>query len=152
MASIIELSDAQAWIDQVGNKLPLASLDDALVSSLAEQLKGRLGQQYNVEAWTNTNNTPALIKKILGMQYIGWHYQRVFANDTDNVSNYGARLLEEAEKLIVALTTGVLTVTDVLPVQLGTPAFYPTNASSALDPTTDDPSLGGPVFALGTIW
>lgn len=139
---IIEISDAKAWADTPMGKLPMEELDDALVASLSTQLLARLASIYKVNEWTDHEHTPSLIKKILGMQYVGWYYERTYADNQDE-SNYGTRLLASAETLIVGLVDGSLSLTD-LP------------EGSQLDPNLGLPGFlhdeVGPVFAMGQIW
>lgn len=152
MASLIGIGDAKAWVDSAGQHLTIASIDEDLSSALEAALLARLSNQYDVSTWTTAANTPALIKKVLGMQYVAWLYEKIFSSANDT-SNYGTRLLAAAERIIVGLEGGTITLeVDPLPGVSSSPSFYPNNASSAQLPTAADPSLGGPVFALGQIW
>lgn len=151
MASLIGLSDVTGWLDTASEKITITAIDEALSSSLEETLKASLASQYDTSTWTSSGTTPSLIKKILGMQYIGWLYQKIYSGDNDG-SDYGDMLLAEAGKLITSLAAGSITLESITPLGTSAPAFFPTDASSAQVPTDDFPSFGGPTFTLGQIW
>jgi hypothetical protein len=154
---LIELNDAVGWADTVNGKFPsMAELDGNLALSLQEVLIGQLSSTFNTALWVSPATTPSLIKKILGMQYTASAFERMYADDND-ISNYGTRLLQQADKLIQGLIAGNITLTDlsdtdVVAAGIGQPAFFPTNASSAQEPTKDFPSFGGPAFTIGELW
>lgn len=143
MAGIIELADVTGWIDPSTEKLVITQLDDALSISLSTILLASLSGIYDVSAWTDPSTTPSLVKKILGMQYIGWLILRIYAEDEDS-SAYAEKLIAEADTLIAGLTSGAIAITDIPVVvsDLRTPSFYP-NGKDLCD---------GPVFKMGEIW
>lgn len=144
--------DANAWTDKA--KLNLTALDSELETSVASQVLGRVSQIYDVSGWTDQNSTPELIKSIIAMMYVAWHFQRVYSEDTD-ISNYGILLMDRAEALLDGIVSGVSTIVGVTPLggaDTATVSFYPTDLSSAQTPTFDDPSLGGPRFTVGHLW
>lgn len=147
----IKLEEANAYAD--GNKLKFDELDAELEASSASQVLSRIGQVYDASTWVDEDTTPNLVRKIIAMTYVAWFYQRVYSEDED-VSNYAAWLLAQADKLTEGITSGTLVLPDVVvsPINPDQPIFYPTDASSAQRPTYADPSLGGPVFSMGRIW
>jgi|SRR5882757_2626808 len=148
----ITVEEANAWAEKT--KLNFGELDSELESSQATQVLSRVSQVYDVSSWVTPGTTPGLIRKIVSMLYVGWYYERTYSEDTV-ISNYGMLLINQAENLIMGIISGAITLPDVPPgtdLGLSQPAFYPTDASSALQPTTDDMSLGPAKFTMGTIW
>lgn len=153
--ALIELADATAWADTTSGKFPgMSQLDAALVAAIQSQVLSQLANIYPVVKWIDVASTPTLVKSIIGMLYTASMYDRVYAND-DDTSNYATRLQDAAAKLLQGLISGNLALTDLPAIDATTtqlPAFYPTNASSVLEPTVDNPSLGPAVFSMGTLW
>lgn len=148
----IALEDATAWADQV--KLRLDDLDNDLEGQQADQVLAGVAQAYNTSTWTDDSNTPALIKKIIAMMYVGWLYQRTYSEDS-NINAYGLLLLSQAQNLINGIANGTIVLPDApegSSSNVSLPEFYPTDTSSAMRPTFADPSLGGPAFSMGQIW
>jgi len=148
----ITVEEANAWADH--SKLNFGELDSDLEASQATQVLTKVSQVYDVSSWITPGTTPALIRKIISMLYVGWYYQRTYSEDA-NVNSYGLLLINQAENLIAGIISGAITLPDVPPgTDLGfsQPVFYPTDASSALQPTDDDPSLGPAKFSMGRIW
>lgn len=150
--SYITVEQANAWTDKF--KLNLDVLDSELEDSVAVQVLAKLAAAYDVSGWADTLTTPALVRKIIAMYYVGWYFERTYSEDQE-VNDYGLLLLEQAEKLIAGIIDGTLTLPEV-PVEqqgaLGRPLFYPTDASSAMEPSYEDSSLGGSKFSMGTLW
>jgi len=88
------------------------------------------------------------------MRYASWLYDRAYSEDSEP-SNYGALLRTEADKLLMGLIDGSIVIPN-LPTDvdrtLGSPGFYPTDDSSALEPTVDDTSLGAAKFSMGQVF
>jgi hypothetical protein len=85
------------------------------------------------------------------MFYAGYYYLRTYSEDEDT-SNYGMFLIRQAQTLLSGLIAGTIAITELPTSDVGQPAFYPTDASSAQCPTREDPSLGGAKFSMGTIF
>jgi len=147
----ITVQQAQAWAEQ--SKLALGSLDLELEDQVATQVLGRVAQAYDVSSWTDDTTTPDIVRSAIAMTYVSWFYSRQYSEDEPNTNEYAIRLLAMAEDLIAGIITGAIEVPEE-PIQtdLGEAAFYPTDASSAMEPTLDDSSLGGPVFSMGTVF
>jgi hypothetical protein len=148
----ISVADAQAWAELT--KLTLSALDADLEAQVSTQVLSRIAQAYDVSGWTTTSNTPKLVKNIIAMTYVSWLYSRQYSEDETGSNEYAIRLLAYAETLILGIISGANDL-DETPEQVGpttVPLFYPTDASSALEPSTDDPSLGPAKFTMGTVW
>jgi hypothetical protein len=149
----IDIQEAQAWSEQT--KLNLgSSLDGELEASIATQVISRIAQVYDVSSWVDNTTTPKLVRSIIGMLYVAWVYSRQYSENVGpGVVTYGDLLRQNAENLVVGIVTGAIALADAVPPSdTGTPVFYPTDASTALAPTADDPSLGPEKFTMGVIW
>lgn len=149
--SYITKEGVNAWAD--GSKLSLTVLDGELETSVASQVLARVSQAYDVSSWTDSSNTPQLIKSVMAMMYMGYYYQRVYSEDTQ-LNNYGIYLIERAEKMLDNIVTGVVDI-GVIPIggaDTMTASSFPNDLSSANEPTMDNPSFGGPKFTMGQIW
>lgn len=152
MSFHINIEEANAWSDKV--KLNFGDLDVELESSQSTQVLARVSQIYDVTSWVSPSTTPSLIRKIIGMLYTGWYFQRTYSED-ENVSTYGLLLINQAEELILGIISGSVTLPDAPPgtdLQNSSPLFYPNDASSALEPTINDTSLGPEKFSMGKVW
>jgi len=147
----IEVADAQAWAEAL--KLPISALDVNLEDSVATTALAKLGVAFDTTSWVSPAATPDIVRKIIAMQYVASYIHRAQSSEED-LNEYALWLWANAESLIEGLIAGTLVIdpTDPTPDDPSTPLYYPTDASSAQQPTADDPSLGGPAFTLGAIW
>jgi hypothetical protein len=145
----ITVKMAQAWVD--GTKLTVSALDLDLLDLLESEILGRLNSAFDTSVWTDETTTPKLIQAIITKMYIAWVYDRAYSEDIEQGSNYADRLKQNAEGLIVGLLDGTIELPGVEDIA-GSPVFYPTDASSALVPTFDDPSLGPAQFSMGMMF
>jgi len=145
----ITAEEARAWAD--GTKLTVAALDTDLEEQLAEEVIQRLAGSFTVTTWLDEVTTPKLVRVIIAKLYMAWTYDRSYSEDIEEGSNYAARLKANAELLIAGLIDGTIPLPDATPgaSSTGQVAFYPTDASSAQQPTFDDPSLGPAQFSMG---
>jgi hypothetical protein len=152
MAARISLAEAQAWLEQT--KLVLPSLDASMEAQISSQILGRLSAAYPAEVatWTTEANTPQLVRSIISMFYAGWFYDRQYSENPED-NSYADRLRAWAEQLLMGLLEGTIDIPEV-PGQpaIGEPAFFPTDTSSANEPTDDNPSDGGPKFLMGKVF
>lgn len=151
MAYIV-VADVQAWAEP--SKLALTTLEVPLHEATSAEVIGRLAGSFVTTTWTDNTNTPNLVRKIMAMMYVAWYISRTYASD-EGRSDYGMRLRGMANDLIEGLIRGtIILVDDLNPANAadGTAQFYPNDASSALEPTIDDRSLGGPAMTMGVIW
>ena len=138
--------EAQAWAE--GTKLRVSSLDLNLLAHIEAEIIGRLQSAFDTSTWLNNTSTPDLIRTIIAKTYICWLYDRQYSEDIEAGNNYADRLKANAELLMTGLLNGTIDLPGVPPIT-GSPVFYPTDASSAQDPTFDDPSLGPAAFSMG---
>lgn len=151
MAYIV-LAEPQTWAE--ASKLTMTALDEGLTDTIATEVLARLAGIFDTSPWVDTTTTPKLVRKIIAMKYVGWYINRTYSSD-EGMSLYAWRILQMADNLISGLIDGsIILVDDTNPANAlsGTAQFYPTDASSALEPTIDDMSLGGPSFTMGVIW
>ena len=154
MARIL-VEDAQAWVE--GTKFtipdPLPSTDANLLGQIEAEVIGRVSSAYADEypTWTDSTNTPALVKVAIAKMFVAWMYRKQYSEDLgEEDAAYAAKLEMNAESIISGLTDGTIDIpgggTDIGPI------FYPTDASSAMVPTHDDPSLGPAKFSMGMVF
>jgi hypothetical protein len=150
--STITVQDAQAFAEKT--KLDLGdALDGDLEILVSAQVMGMLSQRYTTTGWTSPELTPRLVRSIVAMQYTARFYMRTYSED-EGVSEYGNKLLNDSQALIAAIIAGAVNIPEI-PIEdttVGQPVFYPNDASSALEATLADPSLGPAKFTMGTIW
>ena len=144
----ITVGQAQAWAE--GTKLNVAALDVELEGHLATEVIVQLQSAgYDVSTWIDAASTPKLVRTIISKLYVAWIYDRQYSEDiTAEGSEYSMRLRANAEALLTGLVSGIIELDSVTAVA-GEPIFYPTDASSAQEPTEDDPSLGPAAFSMG---
>lgn len=145
----IQLADAQGWVEST--KLTLPSLDVALLNQLEEEIISRLHTAYDTTLWLDPVTTPAIVKVIIAKTYAAWVYDRQYSENQDQGNDYAAMLRMNAEMLITGLIDGTIDIPGVSPIG-GIPSFYPNDASSTLDPTPEDPSLGPAKFSMGKMF
>lgn len=144
---LITPSDAQGWGERT--KLDLSTLDASLLTQIEAEVLGRLNSAYDTTVWTSDSNTPALIKVIISKMYVSWFYDRQYSENQDQGNDYAALLRQNAEMLITGILDGTIEIPGLPTTGSGTPSYYPNDASSALEPTADDPSLGPAKFSMG---
>lgn len=145
----IVLADGQAWAEST--KLPFSSLDTNLLNQVETQVITKLtscGVDTDIIAtWTNPTNTPEIVKSIIAMSYVAWYYDRQYSEEQTEGNDYAALLREHAKMLLQGICDGTIEIPDV-PSLAGKPAFFPTDESSASQPTELEPELGGPYFNM----
>lgn len=151
--SNIDIQEARAWTEKT--KLDLGtSLDDELEGSIASQVIGQIAQVYETSGWVDSSTTPKIVRSIIAMLYVSWYYSRTYAEDVGpGVTTYGELLRQRAQALIADIIAGNIVLDDLgTSEDVGSPAFYPTDTSTATDPTYEDSSLGPEKFTMGVIW
>lgn len=145
----IEASDAKGWGEPT--KLDLSTLDLFLLEQIETEVIGRLNVAYTTTTWTDYTNTPSLVKVIIAKSYVSWFYDRQYSENQGEANEYATMLRANAEMLIVGLVNGTIELpsSEAPSTGAGRPAFYPNDASSALEPTPDDRSLGPAKFSMG---
>jgi hypothetical protein len=147
----ITVDGAQGWADR--SKLTLSTLDLSLLDSIETEVLTRLSSAYDTSTWLDTTNTPPIVQVVICKYYVSWVYERAYSENQDSGSDYAAMLRMNAEMLITGLIDGTIDIPGVTPIGSGGgPAYYPNDASSALEPTFDDPSLGPAKFSMGRVF
>lgn len=142
--------DAQGWAEST--KLDLSTLDDSLEAQISTEIISRLASVYTTTSWVDENTTPDLVKVIIAKTYVAWFYDRAYSENQDEGNDYAALLRGNAEMLMTGLLDGTIDIPGVTPVGSGVPGYYPNDASSALTPTAEDPSLGPAKFSMGKVF
>lgn len=147
----IHFKEAQAWAERT--KLDLGtSLEGELEGQLSTQVLARVATAYDVSGWVSEATTPALIRTAIAMRYVAFIYARTYSNDTDG-DTYSTLLLQGSDAIIQNIIDGITPIDGVDPIaDLSEPVFYPTDLSSASEPTPEDPSLGPAKFSMGQIF
>jgi hypothetical protein len=150
--SIITKEDAQAWV--TSERLTITTIDADLEQQIVDIVMARIAPAYDVSSWTSSVTTPKLVRTIIATMYMSWLIHRYYAESEPDSNEYALRLAAIAEANILSILNGtaVLTEETDAPATTGSPAFYPTDASSAAIATSDDRSLGGPAFSMGQLW
>lgn len=149
MARIL-LSDAQGWAEST--KLPLSSLDVSLLDQIESEVLARVSSAYDTSTWLDAATTPTVIKVIFAKTYVAWVYDRQYSENQTQGNDYAMLLRQNAEMLITGLIDGTINIPGVIPTGSGIPSYYPNDASSAMPPTIDDPSLGPAKFSMGKVF
>lgn len=149
MARIV-LADAQGWVEPT--KLTLSSLDSALLNQIEGEVLARLATVYDTSTWLDDLTTPLVVKVIIAKTYAAWLYDRQYSENQTSGNDYAAMLRANAEMLITGLIDGTIDIPGVSAIGSGVPSYYPNDASSLLEPTADDPSLGPAKFSMGKVF
>jgi hypothetical protein len=137
----IEVKDARAWThsDKRLFEGDDATVNTDLVGQVAEQVLSRLRDDFDVEAWQDSANTPALVKSVIAMIYVAWEYDKAYST-SDETSAYAQLLRAQASSLIDGLVSGAVDLDEEdqseEKIELGLPGFEETE----------------PVFMMGTVW
>lgn len=150
--SNITVGEAQAWAQE--NKLDLGNaLDGELEVQVSSQVLARVATAYDTSSWVTADTTPQLIKTICAMYYVAWMYEKLYSDDNSDENAYAQRLMERADAMLQNILDGDTPLPGIPPTNDQTqPAFYPTDISSATEPTIDDPSLGPAKFTMGSVF
>jgi hypothetical protein len=143
----ITLQDAKAWTEKT--KLAIGDFDDALLEHSENVIIGRLNGTFDTTTWLDEATTPDLIRTIISMRYVASLYRRSYADDAENPSSYPFWLEQQLADLLEGLLDGTIDLPELPANSTGTIGFYPTDASSAMEPTSYDSSLGPNTFSMG---
>lgn len=155
MARITE-ADAQGWVE--GTKftiqVPFSVTAAEQLSQIETEVLGRVSAAYpaaTVATWVDELTTPELVKVAIAKLFVAWMYRKQYSESiVDTDASYAALLEANAETIIMGLADGTIPIPGVTS-NIG-PVFYPTDASSAMSPTRDDPSLGPAKFSMGMVF
>lgn len=105
----VTLAEVQSWTSTT--KVKLSSIVADIMQQISSEVIGRLGTRYVVKSWVSPSTTPAVVRKVICMKYVGWYYLRQFA-EADAENAYGMRLLLEADSLLGEILNGSLILVD----------------------------------------
>lgn len=150
----ITLLEAQAWVE--ATKFTIADITSSpnvdLLLEIEEEVIARVSSAYDTSGWTDATNTPKLVRVAIAKKFVAWAYRRAYSESIGEVdANYSLLLDVNAETIIQGIVDGSIEIPNIT-VVVGEPIFYPNDASSSLDPTTDDPSLGPSKFSMGQVF
>lgn len=148
--TVITIEDVRGWVETT--KLNILSLDLNFLPQIEAEIFARLGTVYDVTPWLDPDSTPMIVRVIVTKTYSAWIYDRAYSENQGTNNEYATMLRANAEMLLIGLIDGTIEIPGVTPISSPNPAFYPNDASSALDPTSDDPSLGPAHFSLGKVF
>jgi hypothetical protein len=149
--SHITVANAQAWTEKT--KLDLgATLDGELEDQLSLQVLAKVAGTVDTSTWVDQSTTPRIIKSVIAMLYAATWYRRTYSEESDTPT-YADILQGMAENLLEGILAGTVDIVEITTDDTISEAqSYPTDTSSALSPTVDDPSLGPNAFSMSTIW
>lgn len=153
----ITVQEAQAWVENtkftIGNNGAFKTQDLNLLTQIEEEVLARIASAYDTSTWINSATTPHLVRVAIAKKFVAWMYRRQYSEDLpDADAAYSALLDVNAETIIVGIVDGVIEVPGLPGESTQTPGFYPTDASSALEPTWDDMSLGPNQFSINQVF
>jgi hypothetical protein len=152
----IASADAQAWVDRGRLRIDDSFLgnDTILLTQVESTIISRLSGFFNTATWVDSASTPQLVRTIISMTYVAAVYRRQLSEITapTGFRTYPDWLEQNALLLMQGAIDGTYDIGVVPTGPGGQPAFYPTDESSALEPTSVDPSLGDAHFSMGTVF
>lgn len=152
MARITQ-EQVNAWTEKTKFRVTITGTDEDLLTQLEEEVLVRIAVAYETAGWTNSTNTPLIVQVAIAKLFVAWAYRKAYSESLeDEDAVYAAKLELNAETIISAIANGDIEIPGETPVGGSTPSFYPTDASSAMEPTHDDPSLGPARFSMGAVF
>lgn len=148
--TVITVDDVRGWVEVT--KLNIESLDLKFLPQLEAEVFARLGTVYDVTGWVDPTSTPLLVRVIVTKYYAGWIYDRAYSENQSQSNEYAEKLKNNADMLMMGLIDGTIELPGITPISAPDPVYYPTDASSAQEPTFEDPSLGPARFSLGKLF
>lgn len=146
----ITVEEVRGWVEVT--KLNIQDLDLNFLPQLETEVLTKINTVYDTTTWVDPASTPALIRVIITKLYAGWIYDRAYSENQSEANPYAAMLKENAGMLLQGLIDGTIELPGVTPTSSPNPSFYPNDASSALEPTSDDMSLGPAKFSMGKVF
>lgn len=115
MASLAELTDINVHLPE--DKLVVLDADDSELQLDAERtVKARLSGTFSpvtLASWTDSTNTPATIKEIIGKLIAAKVYARAFSSEVGGVPEYAQWLYDQAMDLLDGIILGTITLPEV---------------------------------------
>jgi len=137
----ISIDDAKAWVEE--SKLDPQALDLDHLDQIETELLVRIASIYDVSLWIDKTSTPRIIQVIISKFYVGWLYDKFYSENQGEPNKYSQLVKANAQSLLDGILSGVIEIPGVPAVNPVTAAFYPNDASSAINPDTGyyDPNL-----------
>lgn len=150
----ITLAEAQAWVE--GTKFTIAAINTSpnsdLLAQIEEEVIARVASIYDTSTWTNDTTTPRLVRVAIAKKFVAWMYRRQYSESiTEQDAAYALLLEANSETIVAGLVDGSIELPGV-DSTTDEPGFYPTDQSSQMEPTFDDPSLGSAKFSMGMVF
>jgi hypothetical protein len=148
----VTVPELQAWVE--GTKFtivtPLSATNTQLLLQIEEEILSRVANAYDTSTWVDETTTPRLIRVAIAKKFVAWAYRRQYSESLgEDDATYAALLEANSEMIIQGILDGSIEIPDLPPSFTTGLSFYPTDASSALSPTPEDPSLGPEKFSMG---
>lgn len=157
----ITVQEAQGWVegtkfavfDALGQGDTFATNDTNMLNQIEVEVLARVAVAYDTSGWTNSTNTPELIRVAIAKKFVAWLYRRQYSESiAEDDAAYAALLDSNSELIIQGIVDGTIEIPSLPSSATSTPLFYPTDASSAMEPTVDDSSLGSNKFSMGMVF
>jgi hypothetical protein len=149
----ITLNQVKAWAEPT--KFSIVALDTDLLAHMEEEVLDRLRsvEGTDVDSWVDASTTPVLVQTIISKKYFAILYSRQYSEDNGPKENvYAAKVDANAEMLILGILAGTIVIPGTVTSPNTSPGYYPTDVSSAQDPTDDDMSLGPAKFSMNQVF
>lgn len=151
----ITVEQAKAWLEPTKLQHP-DNLDEELLGHVETEVLARITSAYSTTTWVDSSTTPLIVQTIISKMYASFYYSRAYSEDNGtNDNTWATKLQANAEMLITGIVAGTIEIPEVGTSTIQQPAFYPTDASSAMDPRDnngDDTSVGPSYFSMGTVF
>lgn len=149
MAELVQLAEVQQWLELT--KLQLNVIDAALADTAQTQVLSSLQNIYSTSGWTDSDTTPALVRKIISLYIAGWSYARQYSEATaENRNVYASWLCQRADMLLAGLIAGTLTLAEVPDSSTNNePSFWPNDTTGAVQQYDSAGNAIGDEFSEG---
>jgi len=153
MPTRITPADVQVWLEPT--KLRIDSGDSLAEENAASEIVlSKLTTRFDISDWTDTTDTPDLVRQIIAMLVASFRYNSIYSETEDAGNPYADKLKDMADNLIMGILDGSIDLIDE-PLQgpgvTGTLEFFPTDKTGSNDLTPFGPEEGVR-FKIGTVF
>ncbi len=134
----VTVAEVQAWLDP--DKIDLADNDTLPEEEhVSNFVLSRLAQVFDTSGWTNSSNTPMLVKTIISGITAGRRYNKVYSETEDAGNRYANKIEAIMTDMLGQVIAGTLTLIDVetgnppAQVTANNPIFWPNDLTGALE-------------------
>ena len=153
MPTRITSADVQVWLEPT--KLRIDSGDPLAEEVPASEIVlSKLATRFDTSGWTDENDTPDLVRNILGMLVASYRYNSVYSETEDAGNPYADKLADMADNLIMGIMDGTIDLIDETlqgPTVTGTLEFLPTDKTGVNDLSPFGPEEGVR-FKIGDVY